>query len=231
MESLWAFIAWALIVMQMPAELPPQDSEGWPQPAFKLAIITERVGFTTRAEGMADELWEARDPETGLWVNWTGEVDVINPILGIMLYDELGQHERARETYFNALAEARRRVAAEYGYNWFWWPAISSLIVGEPMPLDLFSISAIGLNGSYATWEPVNGHGKFYANAMLSYWRHLGGPEFVPYEHDWCYDDRARRECWANTQWAKGRKYLPVMPGPYGWYTDDVLFVATMLWR
>jgi len=236
MTAIWSAIVSVLVLAQMPQQMPAQGSYGWPMPAFKLAIMNYELGLEPRAALMGEELWQLRDPESGLWINWKGEPDTVNPMYAASLYEKLGQHDRALEVY-----KAQVKLARSYepdAYNLFWWPVIVSRIVGEPIPLDLFARAAPGFAGVFgppAEMEP-NEHGRYYADAMMGHWYRVGGPRFPLYHSDWCEPQNQpaeRREmyrkCRAYYAWAEGKPFVPVLNAPFGFMTDDVLFMA--VWK
>lgn len=226
MQSLFSVAIWMLVVAQLPPTLPPPESEGWPMPAFTLAITTHRAGLTLRAQDMADELWRERDLESGLWVNSTGVVDTVNPFLAVLLYELLGQHERAE--MISELVIARARVIAEttgQAYNGYWYAAMPALIVGDSPPLDLMEKAAPGFLGSYRPNQAPSDHGRFYADGTAAFWCALGGPQPSLYRSSWCAEG-AETECLSFYLWADGKRYWPLLTRPYSFWNDHVLFYA-----
>lgn len=214
---------------QLPESLPPETEIGWPQHAFTMAITWYRVGETERAHEMADELWQLRDPATGLWRNSAGDVDVTNPFFATVLYELLGQHERARDVSRNAIRHARATWNGG-AYNGILLTALTGPVVGQPPPSDLMTIAYDGLFGSYSTHEHGTARGRYYADIMRTYWCVTGGECWgnISDETDYCPTlVRGREECEAFYRWSRGEPAVPDLDGQeYSFWTDGILFYA-----
>jgi hypothetical protein len=231
MSAIMASLASLLIAAQLPTTPPPTDSPGWPGPTMKAAITYDHIGLTPIAQAWAEQLWRQRDPETGLWVNFQGQLDTVNPFWAVMLYRDLGQHERALETYRNHAALARS--AGEMPFNAYWWPVVAALMVGEPLPMDLFVQAAPGFAGRYSASEEPDDHGRYYSDQMAAWWTWAGGPKMPYYSSPWCgrrtdWLKYGQAECRAQMAWRNGEPWPVVIDRPFDVYNDEVLMLAAL---
>ncbi len=214
---------------QLPAELPPVDSTGWPQHAFTMAITWYRVGEPELAADMANDLWALRDEETGLWSNSAGDIDAANPFFATLLFVLVGQHDRATSISERAIEHARE-IWNGGAYNEPWLAAMSAPLVGERPPSDLTAKAQDGLYGAYSSREGVTPKGRYYADIMRAYWCATGGPcwELLADETEYCPSlGVGQRECESFYAWANGTPRFPDLEGePYSFWTDGILYYA-----
>lgn len=220
-----------LVFAQLPRMMPA--AEGYPATAFKAAITYERIGLTPVAAAWAEQLWQQRDPETGLWASECCGVDTVNPMFAVILYEDLGQHERALETYRNHVARAR--AIEEMPYNGHWWPVVSALVTDQPLPMDLLIRAAPGLSGRYSAAEEPDDHGRYYADQMMAWWNWANGPTVGPYYNSpWCgrradWLKYGQAECQAQMAWRNGEFWWPVIDGSAPFvYSDEILMLAVL---
>jgi len=237
---------WLLIAAQLPAQPMPQDTYGWPAPAFKQALAWEALGVDPLAQYLADDLWAKRDPATGLWLNWLmkdkdgnpiPDADTVNPMYAVLLYARLGQPERAETVYQSQVAQARK--AEEWrAHNLYWWPLMSATILSEPWPADLRTKSEGAFEGHYSPLEEPTDHGRYYADQMKAWWQYLGGPKVTLHQTSYCEPENQPKSraimwriCDAQYHWAAGETWLPLLETPYGFLSADVVALAAFQYR
>lgn len=213
---------------QLPTTVPVREEMGWPMHLLAGAITWARIGETELATAWADEFWNQRDPESGLWINNMGYVDMANPWLATRLYMLVGQPERAAEV--SALVIQWSRDHEWGGYNPHFFAGLTAVVIGNEFPADIAAKVAPGYDGEYAPGEGVTPKGRYYSDIMRSYWNAYGLGDQLPLladETEYCPTLQGAAECVSFYRWAEGVPVAPDLAGePYSFYTDGMFLYA-----